>query len=76
VDVLRKVSLASDPTANLAQSLNAEPEAILDIFIGERGRIPSVNSLFKDFGEKLPYRCRVTHHVSLDAAVISIFVGD
>ncbi len=75
-DVPCKAVLASDLTVHLAQSFSVEPDAIMDIFVGERHPIPSVDDRIREFGEKLPCRCRVTHHVSLDDAVIRIFAGD
>jgi hypothetical protein len=75
-DVPCKAVLASDLTASLAQNFSVEPDAVMDILVGERHPIPSVDNCIREFGEKLPCRCRVTHHVSLDDAVIRIFAGD
>jgi preprotein translocase subunit SecA len=71
-----KAVLASSLNANLAASLNMDHSATIDILVGERHPLPSVDDHLQDFADELPSRCRFSHHVSLEDAVIKVFAGD
>jgi len=68
------------PQANLnsglAASLSLEESAIIDIIVGERHPSPSVDDRLQEFADELPCRCRFSHHVSLEDAVMKVFAGD
>lgn len=67
---------ASNLDTDLAASLNLSESAIIDIIVGERHPLPSVDDRLEEFADYLPCRCRFSHHVSLDDPVIEIFAGD
>jgi hypothetical protein len=67
---------ASDLDSDLAASLDLDETAILDIIVGERHPLPSVDDRLEEFADELPCRCRFSHHVSLEDAVLKVFAGD
>ena len=67
---------ASNLNRDLAASLNLDESAIIDIIVGERHPLPSVDDRLEEFADELPCRCRFSHHVSLEDAVMKIFAGD
>lgn len=75
-DVPCKAILASDLNTNLAKSLSLDESAILDVIVGERHPLPSVDDRLEEFAETLPCRCRFSHHLSLDDAMFRAFGGD
>jgi hypothetical protein len=75
-DVPVKAVLAGNLDTDLAASLNLEESAIIDIIVGERHPLPSVDDRLEEFADELPCRCRFSHHVSLEDPVINIFAGE
>lgn len=71
-----KAVLASSLNADLATSLSLNESAIIDIIVGERHPLPSVDDHLEKFADELPCRCRFSHHISLDDAVMRMFAGD
>ena len=67
---------ASNLNRDLAASLNLDESAIIDIIVGERHPLPSVDDRLEEFADELPCRCRFSHHVSLEDAVMKVFAGD
>lgn len=74
------VPCRSVPAANLntdlAASLNLDESAVIDVIVGERHPLPSVDDRLEEFADELPCRCRFSHHVSLEDAVMKVFAGD
>ena len=68
--------LASHLNTDLAARLNLDDSAIIDIIVGERHPLPSVDDRLEEFADELPCRCRFSHHVSLEDPVMKIFAGD
>ena len=75
-DVPCKVVSAGNLNSGLAASLNLEAPAIIDIIVGERHPLPSVDDRLEEFADELPCRCRFSHHVSLEDAMMKVFAGD
>ena len=75
-DVPCKAVSAGNLNSGLAASLNLEESAIIDIIVGERHPLPSVDDRLEEFADELPCRCRFSHHVSLEDAVMKVFAGD
>ncbi len=71
-----KAVLASHLNSDLATSLSLDDSAILDVIVGERHPLPSVDDRLEEFAEELPCRCRFSHHLSLDDAVVEVFAGN
>ena len=71
-----KAALASNLNTDLATSLNLDASASIDIVVGERHPLPSVDDRLEEFADELPCRCRFSHHVSLEDAVMKVFAGD
>lgn len=67
---------ANNLNTDLAASLKLDESAVIDIIVGERHPLPSVDDGLEAFADHLPCRCRFSHHVSLDDPVIEIFAGD
>ena len=68
-----KAVSANDLNPQLAQSLCLDEAAIIDVIVGERHPLPSVDDRLAEFAEELPCRCRFAHHVSLQDPVIRAF---
>jgi len=68
--------LASDLSIDVATSLNLDESATLDIIVGERHPLPSVDERLEQFAGELPCRCRCAHHLSLEDPVIKLFAGE
>lgn len=68
--------LASELSAKLAGSFSVDAAAMIDIMVAERHPLPSVDDRLEEFASELPCRCRFSHHLSLDDAVIRVFAGD
>ena len=75
-DVPCKAVSAGHLNSGLAASMNLQESAIIDIIIGERHPLPSVDDRLEAFADELLCRCRFSHHVSLDDAVMKVFAGD
>ncbi|TWU44140.1 preprotein translocase subunit SecA [Novipirellula aureliae] len=75
-DVPLKAVLASSLNADLAASLGFDESAIIDVIVGERHPLPSVDDRLEQFADELPCRCRFSHHISLDDPIMEIFAGD
>ena len=67
---------AGNLDVNLATSLNLDKSAIIDVIVGERHPLPSVDDRLEEFADELPCRCRFSHHISLEDPVIKIFAGE
>lgn len=50
--------------------------ATIDVIVGERHPLPSVDDRLEEFADELPCRCRFSHHVSLEDPVMQIFAGE
>ncbi len=66
---------AGNLDVNLATSLNLDNSAIIDVIVGERHPLPSVDDRLEEFADELPCRCRFSHHISLEDPVFEIFAG-
>jgi len=75
-DVPCKAVSASNLNTNLAASLRVDESATIDIIVGERHPLPSVDDRLEEFADELPCRCRFSHYVSLDDAMMKVFAGD
>ena len=71
-----KAVLAGNLDTDLAASLNLDESAIIDIVVGERHPLPSVDDRLEEFADELPCRCRFSHHVSLEDPVMKLFAGE
>jgi hypothetical protein len=67
---------ASNLNSDLGSSLRLDESAIIDIIVGERHPLPSMDDRLEEFADELPCRCRFSHHVSLEDAVMKVFAGD
>ena len=76
VDVPVRAVLAGNLHADLATSLNLDESAIIDVIVGERHPLPSVDDRLEEFAAELPCRCRFSHHVSLEDPMMKIFAGE
>lgn len=68
--------LAANLNTELAASLNLDESAVIDVIVGQRHPLPSVDDRLHEFADGLPCRCRFTHHLSLDDVVIKAFTGE
>ncbi len=68
--------LADNLNTDLAAKLHVDESAIIDIIVGERHPLPSVDDDLEKFADELPCRCRFSHHVSLEDPVMKIFAGE
>lgn len=75
-DVPCKAIPASNLNKDLANGLSLDESAIIDIIVGERHPLPSVDDRLEEFADNLPCRCRFSHHVSLEDAVMKVFAGE
>ncbi len=75
-DVPCKAIPASNLNIDLANGLSLDESAIIDIIVGERHPLPSVDDRLEEFADNLPCRCRFSHHVSLEDAVMKVFAGE
>lgn len=75
-DVPCKAVPANNLNMALAATLKVDASAIIDIIVGERHPLPSVDDRLEEFADSLPCRCRFSHHVSLEDAVMKVFAGD
>ena len=71
-----KAVLAGNLDTDLTASLNLDESAIIDIIVGERHPLPSVDDRLEEFADELPCRCRFLHHISLEDPVMKIFAGE
>lgn len=67
---------ATNLDTDLAASLKLDESAVIDIIVGERHPLPSVDDGLEAFADHLPCRCRFSHHLSLDDSVLEIFGGE
>ncbi|MCA8987434.1 MAG: hypothetical protein KDA78_07330 [Planctomycetaceae bacterium] len=67
--------LAGNLNTDLASSLRLDDSCIIDIIVGERHPLPSVDDNLHAFANELSCRCRFSHHMSLDDAVMKVFAG-
>jgi hypothetical protein len=75
-DVPCKAVPASRLNKERGSSLGLDESAIIDIIVGERHPLPSVDDRLTEFAGELPCRGRVSHHVSLEDAAIKVFTGE
>ena len=71
-----KAVLARNLNTDLATSLSLDESAMIDVIVGERHPLPSVDDRLEEFADELPCRCRFSHHLSLEDAVMEVFAGD
>jgi hypothetical protein len=71
-----KAVLARDLDSELAASMNLDASATIDLIVGQRHPLPSVDDRLVEFADKLPCRCRISYHLSLDDPVMEIFAGE
>lgn len=67
---------ATNLKKDLAARLKLENSAVIDVIVAERHPLASVDDQLEEFAEELPCRCRFSHHVSLDDAMMKVFAGD
>ena len=72
-DVPVQAVLASNLSKDLAASLNLDDTSVIDLIVGERHPLSSVDERLIAFADELPCRCRMTHHLSLDDPVMEVF---
>jgi len=70
------VVLASNLSTDIASNLNIAESEIMDLIVCERHLLPSVDDGLEQFAHKLPCRCRVSHHLSLEDPVLKLFAGE
>ena len=75
-DVPCEVVSAKNLNTQLASSLNLDESSVIDVIVAERHPLPSVDDRLEEFASELPCRCRFSHHVSLEDAVMKVFAGD
>src|SRR5690606_32206653 len=75
-DVPCEVVSATNLNPHLASGLNLDESAVIDVIVAERHPLPSVDDQLQEFADELPCRCRFSHHVSFDDAVMKAFAGD
>ena len=75
-DVPCEVVPANKLDTHLASRLNLDESEIIDVIVAERHPLPSVDKRLEEFADELPCRCRFSHHVSLEDAVMRAFAGD
>lgn len=68
--------LASNLATDLAADLNLGESATIDVIVGERHPLPSVDGRLQEFVDELPCRCRLSHHLSLEDPVMAIFADE
>jgi hypothetical protein len=69
-----KAVLAGHLTKELASRMGDGGR--LELIVAERHPLPSVDDELEQFARELSCECRVSHHLSLDDAVIRAFAGD
>jgi hypothetical protein len=67
---------ATNLNADLARSLSLDGAGVIDVIVAERHPLTSVDDQLEEFADNLPCRCRFSHHLSLEDAVIRVFAGD
>lgn len=75
-DVPCKAVLARNLNTDLFASLNLDESAVIDVIVGERHPLRSVDERLEEFAHELPFRCRISHHVSLEDAVMKGVAND
>ena len=76
-DVPLRAVLAQNLDADVAAGLHLDDDsAVIDLIVGERHPLPSVDDRLAEFAGELPCRCRLSHHISLEDPVMKIFAGD
>lgn len=70
-----RACLASNLDADLAKSLRLGESAILDVIVAERHPMRSMDEQLLEFAQQLPCRCRLSHHLSLEDALMEAFTG-
>ena len=66
---------AGNLNSSIAGSLHLEDSDIIDIIAGERHPLRSMDDRLEEFANGLPCRCRISHHVSLEDAMMKAFVA-
>ena len=75
-DVPIEAVLAGKLNTDLAASLNLDESATIDIIVGERHPLPSVDDRLEEFAGELPCHCRLSHHVSLEDPIMKVLAGE
>ena len=70
-----KALLAHDLSPELAASLTLDESATIDVIVAERHPLPSVDDRLEKFADAFAFRCRFSHHLSLDDAIFKTFAG-
>ena len=68
-----KAVLATSLTPDLAASLQLDESSTIDIIVGERHPLLSVDERLEQFAQAFPCRSRLSYHQSLDDPVIEVF---
>ncbi len=71
-----KAVLASNLNTDLAASLNLDESTVIDIIVGERPPLASVDERLEAFVADLPCRCWLSHHLSLEDPIMQAFAGE
>lgn len=75
VQVPLQAVLANQLNTGLAQQLKLDESTVLDVIVGERHPMPSVDDRLEAFADELPCRCWFSHHVSLEDPIMKAFAG-
>ena len=67
--------LARDLSADLAASLTLDESATIDVIVAERHPLPSADDRLEEFADAFAFRCRFSHHLSLDDTIFQVFAG-
>ena len=68
---------AGNLNSGIAGNLNLDESATIDIIVGERHPLRSMDNRLEEFANWLPCRCRISHHLSLeDAMMQALGAGD
>lgn len=68
--------LADQLSTDLAKQLHLTSETLIEFVVVERHPLMSVDEKLVAFASALPCRCRMTHHISLEDALLAQFAGD
>ena len=71
-----RATLASNLSTDIANRLNVDESATIDVIVAERHPMFSVDEKLMQFAEDLPCRCRIVHHLSVDDPLLKVIAGE
>lgn len=71
-----KAVLASSLSPDFAANLPWNESSTIDLIVGERHPLLSVDRQMEEYAGAFPCRCRVSYHQSLEDPVIEVFASD